>query len=292
LALVQSPATAAVDRTLVVDEAGTEITIAAARIEAAKGHEVLRLVIEPVVPLSDAASQGVAETLFERFVMRSAARYGLDRTTIYVRPLVEMPGGGEQASRLFRFDRSSSGNWSLKGRDPVASLKPYLAPRGVELADGPRLALERGQMFKVRTNEGLGKVLRAELLLEGLNPMAERGNVYVALSDFWREKLRAQADQVDAVAVEIVAAFEPRARRYSVRDELGLVITRQPSGTWPPLPVLDDNIASVTADFSLAAGPDVRFGTMDRSRFDLILGDILGDTTHTRAPIVSAVPRI
>ncbi len=283
-----APARAEVDRALMVDEKGTELTVSAARIDDKKGKSVLRLTLDPVVPLSDRAAQAAAENFFERYVLASAGRYDLDRAMVYVRPLVEMPGG-EQKSRLFRFDASGQ-SWSLENHRPIETEQPYLHPVSAKLGDGSRIDVERMQRFKVRTGDGVGTLLRVEILLYGLNPMAERGNVYLALSQFWSDRLRAKADEEGAVAAEIIAAFEPRARRYAVRDQLGLVIARAPGGTWPPLPALDNEIAGITADYSAASGPDVRFGAPDRSRFDLILNEMLEGGTSP--PVVSAEPRI
>lgn len=282
-------AASAADRTFIIGEKGAELVLSAARVDDKKGKSVLRLTLDPVVPLSDRAAQEAAENFFERFVLASAARYSLDRAVIYIRPLVEVPGGAEQKSRLFRFDSSGS-TWSLENHRPVETEQPYLNPVDVKLADGARIEVERMQRFKVRTQQGIEPLLRVEILLEGLNPMAERGNVYLALSQFWNERLRAKAEEEGAAAAEVVAAFEPRTRRYAVRDQLALVITRDSAGAWPSLPALDNEIAGITADASPAGGPHIFFGTPDRSRFDLVLNQLLNE--QAPPPVAGRDPRI
>ncbi|MFO1186457.1 MAG: hypothetical protein U1E87_02795 [Alphaproteobacteria bacterium] len=141
-----------------------------------------------------------------------------------------------------------------------------------KLGDGSRIDVERMQRFKVHAQASAR--LRVELLLEGLNPMAERGNVYLALSQC-RTRLRAKADEEGAVGAEIVAAFEPRSRRYAVRDQLGLWF-RVPGGAWPPCR-RSTTRSPASRRIIRCLGSRCSFRGADRGPFDLILNELLGD---------------
>lgn len=281
-----APASAA-ERTLSVDEEGTLLTMRSAHIESKGSRRTLVLEVEPASKLGQKTEQAAAEDLFEHYLMGSAQRWGIGRATIVMGSYrAAKTGIAEPLS--FRFVNDGGTKWSLRGRAPTDVEKPYLKPETIKLADGTPLAVERLRVLTARDAGRLETIVRAELLFDGANPMLERSVIYVRMAAYWQEHLRKLAEAEGATKAEIAAAFEPRSRRFQVRDVLELRVARTERG-WPGLPAIDTDAASLKARDSEGKLAAVRFGIANASEMDFILTELIGETSKlTPAGLTSA----